>query len=106
MLHELRKVIPSFLKRVDLDDRGVAWSNYLAANRAAMDEVAARLFPAGTAVDPAPTVRLIDFDPDAEVKLVAAMLYAHLSPARGSDRAAGPGHVGRRPPGRDAGLRR
>jgi thymidylate synthase ThyX len=78
MLQELRKVVPSFLKRVDLDDRGVAWSNYLAANRSAMDDVAARLFPPGGPVDPAPTVRLIDFDPDAEVKLVAAMLYAHL----------------------------
>ncbi len=79
MLHELRKVVPSFLKRVDLDDRGVAWSNYLAANRSAMDDVAARLFPPTAPVDPAPTVRLIDFDPDAEVKLVAAMLYSHLS---------------------------
>ena len=29
MLRELRKVIPSFLKRVDLPDRGVAWSDYL-----------------------------------------------------------------------------
>src|SRR5579862_8859519 len=67
MLHELRKVVPSFLKRVDLDDRGVAWSNYLAGNRTAMDEVAARLFPVGAPIDPAPTVRLIDFDPDAEV---------------------------------------
>ena len=32
MLTELRKVIPSFLKRVDLDDRGVAWSTYLAVD--------------------------------------------------------------------------
>jgi len=79
MLQELRKVVPSFLKRVDLDDRGVAWSNYLATNREAMDEVAARLFPPSVPVDPAPTVRLIDFDPDAEVKLVSAMLYAHLA---------------------------
>ena len=30
MLEELRKVIPSFLARVDRDDRGVAWSAYLA----------------------------------------------------------------------------
>jgi thymidylate synthase ThyX len=79
MLQELRKVVPSFLKRVDLDDRGVVWSNYLAANRDAMSDVAARLFPASVPVDPAPTVRLIDFDPDAEVKLVTAMLYPHLS---------------------------
>src|SRR5205814_2980961 len=33
MLTELRKVIPSFLKRVDLDERGVAWSTYLPADR-------------------------------------------------------------------------
>ena len=79
MLVELRKVVPSFLKRVDLEDRGVAWSNYLETNRTNMDEVAARLFPASTPVDPAPIVRLLDFDPDAEVKLVTAMLYAHLS---------------------------
>ena len=26
MLVELRKVIPAFLKRVDLEDRGVAWT--------------------------------------------------------------------------------
>src|SRR5262249_23849053 len=32
ILTELRKVIPSFLKRVDLDDRGVAHSEYLSDN--------------------------------------------------------------------------
>ncbi len=79
MLVELRKVVPSFLKRVDLEDRGVAWSHYLETNRSNMDDVAARLFPASTPVDPAPVVRLLDFDPDAEVKLVTAMLYAHLT---------------------------
>src|SRR5881275_949007 len=58
MLSELRKVIPSFLKRVDLDDRGVAWSTYLATNRAAMEEVAATLFPADeVTADDAPVVR-------------------------------------------------
>ncbi len=79
MLNELRKVIPSFLKRVDLDDRGVAWSAYLESTAARpWTTVAERLFPATTPVDPAPLVRLVDFDPDAEVKLVAAMLYPHL----------------------------
>jgi thymidylate synthase ThyX len=77
MLTELRKVIPSFLKRVDLDDRGVAWSDYLATNRTAMDELAGRFFPAGTDVEPAPVVTLVDHDPDAEVKLVAGALYPH-----------------------------
>jgi thymidylate synthase ThyX len=76
MLTELRKVIPSFLKRVDLDDRGVAWSTYLATARTNMDEIAARLF-GGVDAEAAPVVQLVDFDPDAEVKLVASMLYPH-----------------------------
>ena len=79
MLTELRKVIPSFLKRVDLEDRGVAWSNYLSSGREAMDAIAERLFPSTTPVDPAPLVRLVDFDPDGEIKLVTAMLYSHLA---------------------------
>jgi thymidylate synthase ThyX len=79
MLHELRKVIPSFLKRVDLTDRGVAWSSYLASNRSAMDELSEELFPADTAVEDAPLVTLVDHDPDAEVKLVSSMLYAHTN---------------------------
>ena len=33
MLEELRKVIPSFLTRVDRADRGIAWSAYLAETR-------------------------------------------------------------------------
>jgi len=78
MLTELRKVIPSFLKRVDLEDRGVAWSHYLSSTHDAMEDLAGRLFPEGTTADPAPVVALTDFDPDAEVKLVAAMLYPYL----------------------------
>ena len=77
MLFELRKVIPSFLKRVDLDDRGVAWSTYLAANRTNIEELAARLFPAGVEPDDTAAVRLVDFDPDGETKMLAAMLYPH-----------------------------
>src|SRR5437016_4472832 len=79
MLEELRKAIPSFLKRVDRPDRGGEWSAYLAANRAAMDDVADRLFPAGEAGGGSrpPMVTLVDFDPDGENKIVAAMLYPH-----------------------------
>lgn len=81
MLSELRKVIPSFLKRVDLPERGQAWSDYLAETRHAMHDVAARLFPEGPgdtdeASGDAPVVRLTDFDPDGEVKTVAAALYS------------------------------
>jgi len=76
MLEELRKVIPSFLKRVDMPDRGGAWSAYQEANAAAMQDVAQRLL--GDAdPEPRPAVTLVDFDPDAEDKLVAAMLYPY-----------------------------
>src|SRR5436189_664337 len=43
ILTELRKVIPAFLKRVDLPDRGGAWSAYLADTRAATEAAAARV---------------------------------------------------------------
>lgn len=81
ILEELRKVIPSFLKRVDLPDRGDAWSAYLEATRHATAGVAQRVL-AGLEPELAPSdVVLTDFDPDAEVKLVAAALYSssHLS---------------------------
>jgi thymidylate synthase ThyX len=74
MLVELRKVIPSFLKRVDLPDRGGVWADYLEKNRSRMDDLASALF-AEVDPEPRPMVTLIDFDPDAEDKLVAAMLY-------------------------------
>ena len=78
MLEELRKVIPSFLKRVDQPNRGAAWSAYQEANRAAMEEVAATLM-AGDEPEPRPMVTLVDFDPEGEDKLVAAMLYPYTS---------------------------
>src|SRR3989442_12207645 len=46
MLAELRRVIPAFLKRVDLPARGGAAARYLAPTRAATPEVAARLLDA------------------------------------------------------------
>ena len=76
ILEELRKVIPSFLKRVDLPDRGGAWSAYQEANRVAMQALADRVL-AGEEPEPRPAVTLVDFDPDGEDKLVAAMLYPY-----------------------------
>ncbi len=46
MLNELRKVVPSFLKRVDLDDRGIVWSRYFETTRRQMEDVTERLLPA------------------------------------------------------------
>src|SRR2546425_2348653 len=75
ILVELRKVIPAFLRRVDVPERGGAWSRYLAETRQATADAAARLL--GDAVpEPRPEVVLTDWDPDGEVKVVAAALYA------------------------------
>jgi thymidylate synthase ThyX len=80
MLTELRKVVPSFLKRVDLPDRGERTSAYLADTRDSMEAVVDNLFgdETGGAVDD-DVVELVDFDPDGEIKVVAAMLYPHTS---------------------------
>jgi thymidylate synthase ThyX len=76
MLHELRKVIPSFLRRVDIQDRGGKWSAYLETTRRDTAAIVERLFGEAP-VDPSPSVRLVDFDPDAEDKLLAAICYPH-----------------------------
>ncbi len=73
MLGELRKIIPSFLTRVDLEDRGRRWSEYLSGVRSDLEEKAAGL---GRPSDIGPSVTLVDWDPDAETKVAAAALYA------------------------------
>jgi thymidylate synthase ThyX len=94
MLTELRKVIPSWVKRVDAADRGGAWSAYLEKNGRVMRDLADALFgPPGTGFagpQPGgfPEVTLVDWDPGAEIKMVAAMLYpyTHLSEEAVADR--------------------
>jgi thymidylate synthase ThyX len=81
MLEELRKVIPSFLTRVDRPDRGGSWSNYLEDTRARTADLVDELFPdlaspADTVVggpSGQPSVTLLDFDPDGEDKVIAAI---------------------------------
>ncbi len=97
ILTELRKVIPSWVKRVDVADRGLAHSHYLEHNDEQMRHVADTLFadetgPDGPGALPGgdPEVTLLDWDPDAEIKVVAAMLYpyAHLPEHRIQARVA------------------
>jgi len=77
ILTELRKVIPAFLVRVDQPDRGGAWSAYLAHTRARTADIAARMTDRGTEASAHPReVELTDFDPDGEIKVVAAAMYA------------------------------
>ena len=75
MLRELRKVIPAFLRRVDVPERGGAWSAYLADTRRDTRALAADLLADQKPEDRA-EVTLTDFDPEGEVKVVAAALYA------------------------------
>ena len=83
ILQELRKVIPSFLSRLDRPERGGEWTRYLAERRAEMDDLVGRLFPAerseGDAVSAKAAVRLTDFDPAGEEKVLVAMCYPHSS---------------------------
>lgn len=78
MMVELRKVIPAFLTRVDRSDRGDVWSSYLAATREATQVIARRLLQEEEP-ERRDDVTLTDFDPDGEVKVVAAALYSASS---------------------------
>jgi thymidylate synthase ThyX len=75
MLTELRKVIPSFLRRVDLPERGRAWSAYLSNTLEDTIDQATQLL-ADISPEPVPEVSLVDFDPEGEDKVLAAILYA------------------------------
>ena len=75
ILTELRKVVPSFLKRVDLPDRGVAWSDYQRATREDTAEIAFK-YTQGIEPGARDVVTLTEYDPLGEEKVVAAALYA------------------------------
>lgn len=96
ILAELRKVVPAFMKRLNQPDRGGVWVDYLRATRSSTAEIAARLV-AGTVGEPAPEVRLVEFDPEGELKVVAAALYrdSHLDDARLAELVRGLGPEGR-----------
>ncbi len=80
MLVELRKVIAGFLSRVDVEDRGRAWSGYFRNVALEMSEIIkderepedSREFDLER-----DEVRMLDHDPDAEIKLIAAALYPY-----------------------------
>ena len=75
ILIELRKVIPEFLKRVDVAERGVAWSRYWKENHERVEALTARVL-ADEKPETREEVTLTDHDPDGELKIAAAVLYA------------------------------
>ena len=66
---ELNQLIPSFVKRAQLNE-------YLAGSSAAAKALAARCATTAPAVAKDPVI-LTDYDSDAEEKVIAAILYAH-----------------------------
>jgi len=76
MLVELRKMIPSFMKRVDIPDRGGAWTKYFSTIADSMSDQASLL---ASVPNQAPSVTLVEFDPDGERKVAAAALYSYTN---------------------------
>jgi thymidylate synthase ThyX len=74
MLTELRHVIPAFLARIDQPTRGGRWVDYFYATRQSFADAGAPFVDAAIA-EPREEVTLTDFDPDGEIKVVAAALY-------------------------------
>ena len=99
-LVELRKVIPAFLKRVDMADRGTAWIKYLSALRERASEAASRFGLADAQVSEEPaSVRLVHVD-GTEEQLLTALLYEASDVAEEEIQA----RVAELPPGERASL--
>jgi thymidylate synthase ThyX len=75
MNQELQQTIPSFVKRAH-SDRGQQYAGYLSQNlhhtQQITQELLGRVAPTDTQ-----TVQLIEYDPEAESKVIAAILYPH-----------------------------
>jgi thymidylate synthase ThyX len=74
ILDELKKVMPSFVARVERPDRGGEWISYLERRRESAERWAARLGLDRPEGSDAPSVELIDVD-GSEDELIAASLF-------------------------------
>ena len=77
MLIELKKVIPSFLKRVEVAERGGAWSEYLAATRGATRDLVRSTWRDLAEPAAGESVRLVGFDPEGERRVVEAIVFSN-----------------------------
>jgi thymidylate synthase ThyX len=75
ILEELKKVMPSFVARVERPDRGGEWISYLEGRRDAAERWVARMgLDRSVGDEMAPSVELIDVD-GSEDELIAASLF-------------------------------
>jgi thymidylate synthase ThyX len=86
MLAELRKVIPSFVARVERADRGGEWISYLEERRAATERAVARLGLDRREEAEAPSVELVHVD-GAEDDLIASSLFESAGTSEATIRA-------------------
>lgn len=79
ILVELKKVIPSFVRRVGMPDRGGRWIEYLSETAARSREVAEAYLPAVLALDDSSIdvtrVSLTRFDLEGEARIAGAILF-------------------------------
>jgi thymidylate synthase ThyX len=74
ILEELKKVMPSFVARVERPDRGGEWVSYLERRREVAERWVARMGLDRAEIDAAPSVELIDVE-GSEDDLIAASLF-------------------------------
>jgi thymidylate synthase ThyX len=74
LLAELKKVLPDFVRRVEIPDRGIAWSEYLRGASIAIGSIASELATEERS-SACEAVSLVDWDPDGEIKVIAGSLY-------------------------------
>lgn len=74
---ELGKVIPSFVKRAT-SKHGVEMQDYLKATRASVRSMAQKHASDFPANEDAANVQLVEFDSDAEDKVLTAIIFPHL----------------------------
>ncbi len=81
MLVELRKVIPSFLSRIDREDRGLEWVKYY-KERNLGESLAAEsineIKSSGSISSDQANVKLLKFDEDGETNVLAQGMFKHL----------------------------
>ncbi|PSF32677.1 thymidylate synthase [Aphanothece hegewaldii CCALA 016] len=77
MQQELDKIIPSFVKRAK-SDRGAQYIRYLSNNLAQTQQLTQKHLENTEPKSP-PNVQLVEYDKDAETKVIAAILYPHTN---------------------------
>ncbi len=83
MLDELVKVIPSFLKRLDVPERGVAWTTYMAQTKSATRELVNSMGSTLAPDDPREQVRLVAYDRLGEQRVLEAIIFANSTDSHG-----------------------